>query len=88
MERWRFILSGRVQGVGLRVRAYMAAGEMPITGTVTNLYDGTVKLEAQGEKKHIDKFLERISQLPYVRIDNIDAEQIPVIPEKSFSMRY
>lgn len=85
-NRWRFILSGRVQNIGLRYRAYMLAQDLPVTGGVGNLDDGTVELEVQGENVVIHTFLEQINQLPGVRLDDITAEEIPVISEKSFRM--
>ncbi len=87
MERWRFILSGRVQNVGLRVRAYLLAQEFRLTGRIANLNDDTVELELQGEKAVIDKYFEKLCKLPFVRIEDVDAEKIPLIDENAFNMQ-
>jgi len=87
MERWRYILSGHVQNVGLRVRAYLLAREFPVTGRIANLNDDKVELELQGEKNVIDKYFERLCKLPFVRIEDVDAEKIPLIDEDSFNMQ-
>ncbi len=87
MERWRFILSGRVQNVGLRVRAYLLAQEFRLTGRIANLNDDTVELELQGEKAVIDKYFGKLCKLPFVRIEDVDAENIPLIDENTFNMQ-
>ena len=48
--RANIIFSGRVQGVGFRYNSYEIAMKLGLTGYVRNLQDGTVELEAQGEK--------------------------------------
>ena len=45
--RRRYVVSGRVQGVGFRYRARYAAGQLGLTGWVENEDDGTVTLEAR-----------------------------------------
>ncbi len=88
MKRWRYILSGRVQGVGLRYRAYIIAKELKLTGFIENRYDGTVKLEVQGESKTVDRFIENVKELKYVRVDSLSKEEIPLKHERSFNMKY
>ncbi len=88
MERWRFILSGRVQNVGLRVRAYLLSREFPVTGRIANLNDDDkVELELQGEKAVIDKYFEKLCKLPFVRIDDVEVERIPIVDEDAFNMQ-
>ena len=47
-RRWR--LTGTVQGVGFRYYARAAALHLGLTGWVANNWDGSVTLEAQGER--------------------------------------
>ena len=47
-RRWRF--TGTVQGVGFRYYARAAALHLGLTGWVANNWDGSVTLEAQGER--------------------------------------
>ncbi len=55
------IFSGRVQGVGFRVRARSVAQQpghaRAITGWVRNEPDGTVRLEAQGSREAVGRYL-------------------------------
>ena len=44
----RYVVSGLVQGVGFRWTAQRVARSLGITGTVRNLPDGTVEIEAHG----------------------------------------
>jgi acylphosphatase len=49
--------SGHVQGVGFRFTALSVAKEFELTGRVSNLDDGRVLLQAEGEPKEINAFL-------------------------------
>ncbi|MFZ2834128.1 MAG: acylphosphatase [Methanothrix sp.] len=57
-------VSGKVQQVGYRSRVLAAARALDITGYVTNLPDGRVKIVAEGAKADLDRFLRS------VRIEN------------------
>jgi acylphosphatase len=57
MIRRRIVFEGRVQGVGFRARARLAAQGQPVTGWVRNEPDGTVTLEAQGTHEAVDAYL-------------------------------
>lgn len=58
----RYIVYGRVQGVGFRRFARNCANEYSIGGYVRNLPDGNVEIEAIGEPLQIRYFLEKIAQ--------------------------
>ena len=58
----RYIVYGRVQGVGFRRFAQRCANEYSIGGYVRNLPDGNVEVEAIGESAQIESFIERIYQ--------------------------
>ena len=45
----RFVISGRVQGVGFRWFVHDAASREGVTGWVTNLFDGRVEAFVEGE---------------------------------------
>ena len=57
----RFILSGRVQGVGFRYFTLDAARREGLHGYVTNRDDGSVEAVAEGESESLDRF-ERASR--------------------------
>ncbi len=64
MHRVTAYVSGKVQQVGYRSRVLAAARALDITGYVTNLPDGRVKIVAEGAKADLDRFLRS------VRIEN------------------
>ncbi len=78
---------GRVQGVGFRYRAKYMAQSLGLTGWVRNEWDGTVSMEVQGRGQLIDKLLAGLNQDRYIRIDEMDSEEIPLRQERGFSTR-
>ena len=60
VARAHVIFFGFVQGVGFRFTTKMLASGYTVSGWVRNLPDGTVELEAQGEKKEVHAFIDRI----------------------------
>ncbi len=53
----RAVVHGRVQGVGFRYTAVREARRRGIRGTVANLPDGSVEVEAEGEAAALEGFL-------------------------------
>lgn len=51
------IVSGTVQGVGFRITTRRVASKYLVDGTVRNLSDGTVRIEADGEKAEVEAFI-------------------------------
>jgi acylphosphatase len=51
------LVEGRVQGVGYRAFALHAAVQRGLRGTVRNLDDGRVELEAEGSKDRIESLI-------------------------------
>lgn len=83
--RRHFYFSGRVQGVGFRFQACRLARSLGLTGSVENLWDGRVELEAQGEERAIEELLRALNRQPYIMIDNVEEKDLPVIPgERDF----
>ena len=54
--------SGRVQAVGFRYQSLQVSKEFDVTGYVTNLPDGRVQLEAEGEAGEVEAFLAAIEE--------------------------
>jgi acylphosphatase len=53
---------GKVQGVGFRYIVKQIAKGFDITGSVRNLHDGKVELQATGDENEVKAFLEAIGQ--------------------------
>ena len=85
----RYIIYGRVQGVGFRRFAQRCANEFSIGGWVKNRPDGNVEIEAIGEKQQLNSFLSRISQGSWFSdvedIEEISTSQVES-PSTTFSI--
>ena len=57
MQYLKVTIYGKVQGVFFREAAKRKARELGLVGFVKNQEDGTVYLEAEGEKKILEKLL-------------------------------
>ncbi|KKT78013.1 MAG: Acylphosphatase [Candidatus Giovannonibacteria bacterium GW2011_GWC2_44_8] len=64
MKHLDIILSGRVQGVGLRYQAKETADKLGLYGCARNLNDGGVFIEAEGNKSSLNQFLEWLKSSP------------------------
>jgi acylphosphatase len=86
--RDHMVITGRVQGVGFRYRAYHMANALGITGWVRNEWDGSVTLEVQGTQEAINELMTRINQSSYIHMENINHERLPVDEDEySFHVR-
>lgn len=89
VKRYKAILTGRVQGVGLRFFTMENASKLGLTGWVKNMADGTVHLEVQGKDSVITEFVNIIKKGNFIiNVETFDAEEIPVVEEeKAFIIR-
>ena len=78
---------GRVQGVGFRYTAKYLAQSMDLTGWVENEWDGTVTMEVEGSEILINKLLVGLNNNRFITIEWMDAKEIPLKEESSFSVR-
>ena len=86
--REHIIFRGRVQGVGFRYQTMYAARSFGLTGWVENLADGSVEMEVQGTPLAIGKVLTHLGSGHWIRIDDMDVEEIPLVPgERGFGVR-
>ena len=82
MIRKHFYFSGRVQGVGFRYRASYLAQSLGLTGWVSNLWDGRVEMEIQGDKAAVENMIARLYEQRFIEIEDIEAKEIPTIEEE------
>jgi len=84
----RFVISGRVQGVGYRAFAQHAAREIGVTGWARNLDDGDVEVHANGSPQQLDDFEGRLRQGPrFSGVRSVTAEEAPVSTVGEFDIR-
>jgi acylphosphatase len=77
MKTYRFIVSGRVQGVWYRKYTKEKADELGIGGYVRNLPKREVEVVASLKEEQFDDFLSALKKgPPLARVDNIDIEEL------------
>lgn len=73
----RFVVKGRVQGVGYRYFAIRAAEECGVVGTVRNLPDGSVEAIAEGSEDAVTEFGEALARGPsYAHVTSVDQTRL------------
>ena len=74
----RFIISGRVQGVGFRFFVQDQAAVEGVHGYVRNLPDGTVEALIEGDDESVLRVERALRRGPHsARIDHVDVEDAP-----------
>ena len=74
-EARRFLVSGRVQGVGFRVFAQDVARQEGLNGFVRNLEDGRVEVLAEGELDSLERFEAAMFRGPsQARVADVETE--------------
>jgi acylphosphatase len=78
-ERRRWIVRGRVQGVGFRWFVAREATRLGVGGFVRNLHDGSVEVVSQGTDEQLDALGAALSRGPQMaRVDAVDTLHVPV----------
>lgn len=76
-QRVRWMISGRVQGVGFRWFVQRAAERHGVTGYVRNLSDGRVEVCAHGAARSLDRMLQELQIGPRgSRVERIDRQEL------------
>ena len=85
----RYLISGRVQGVGFRYFTEAAAAREGLHGWVRNLPDGRVEIDVEGEADAVERF-ERNARHgpPGARVSDVHVDDaVPQGRESGFSIR-
>jgi acylphosphatase len=83
----RFLVSGRVQGVGFRFFAADAARRENLAGSVRNLEDGRVEAIAEGESESVVRFERALRQGPsQARIERVQVDDIEPLTTHGFTI--
>ncbi len=75
----RYLISGRVQGVGYRFFAEDWANQLGLCGYVKNLWDGNVEVYAIGDAVTLEEFKRQLAQGPRsARVTSVEESDEPV----------
>ena len=90
MKTYRFLVSGKVQGVWYRKFVSENAKKNNFRGFVRNLPDGRVEAVANIESpERLEKFLEILKEgSPLSIVEKIEYEEIPFEEFNNFEIRY
>jgi acylphosphatase len=73
----RYLIDGRVQGVGFRYFAYTLGGREGLDGWVRNLPDGRVEALAVGDFDAVARFERGIREGPRgARVDQVEVSEV------------
>lgn len=66
-------ISGKVQGVFFRRSAKVEADKLGLTGWVRNNNDGTVEVQAGGDKENLERFVQWCKKgPPFAKVENVE----------------
>ena len=90
MSLRRWVIRGRVQGVGFRWFVMCEAERLQLGGYVQNLPDGSVEVVSQGSDAALETFEAHLRRGPsHARVDDVARLQVPLeldVP-RSFDIR-
>jgi len=88
MAARRFLISGRVQGVGYRYFAERSAHQTGVTGWARNLDDGRVEVHANGTAAQLDDFEGRLRVGPrFADVRAVESLEAAVLELSGFHIR-
>ena len=74
----RYVIAGRVQGVGFRFFLEAAAGREGVHGWVRNQPDGTVEAWIEGDTASVDRVEAALRRGPAgARVEAVTVEEVP-----------
>lgn len=78
MHHIRAKFYGKVQGINFRSSAKKKADELKVTGFIMNEPDGSVYIEAEGEKENLENFLNWCRKGPKkAEVENFEYQEHP-----------
>ena len=85
----RYLIGGRVQGVGFRFFTLASAEREAIDGWVRNTPDGRVEIEAEGDSDAVMRFERHIRNgPPGGRVEHVEVTEMPTLMTRSgFNIR-
>ncbi len=89
MNTIRFVVTGRVQGVGFRNYVYMEACQIAVDGYVRNQPDGSVECLATGDGESLNQLRTILHKGPPLsRVDFVSEEAMGTRLPRGFEIRH
>lgn len=83
----KFVVEGRVQGVGFRYQTAYFALKVGVTGYAKNLWDGDVEVMVCGNDAQLERMDEYLQDgPPSARVDNLSRENVDFKHFKGFDI--
>ena len=74
----RFLVRGRVQGVGFRWFVMRVATRLQVAGYVRNLPDGRVEVRASGTREALETLERELASGPSAaRVESVEKQELP-----------
>jgi acylphosphatase len=88
MPTYRYVVQGRVQGVGFRYFALQEAQTLGLAGFARNLADGGVEVLAEGPDEALAAFEARLKQGPaFAKVTGVERASAPERGDDGFHIR-
>jgi acylphosphatase len=88
MPAYRYLVTGRVQGVGYRYFVLREAERLGLAGFTRNLPDGRVEVIAEGDDEVLGELESRLRRGPsFAAVDGVDKAPAPARGEPGFHIR-
>ena len=85
LETRRYVISGRVQGVGFRWFVEREAAQIGVTGWVRNCSNGDVEVMATATREQHTSLRQKLQQGPRAsRVDDVSESKAPLLEASSF----
>jgi len=85
LETRRYVISGRVQGVGFRWFVEREAAQLAVTGWVRNCTNGDVEVMATGTREQLNSLRQKLQQGPRAsRVDQVGESKAQLLDAPSF----
>jgi acylphosphatase len=88
LPAYRYVVVGRVQGVGYRYFVLREAGNLGVRGFARNQPDGTVEVVAEGTDEALGSLEERLQEGPsFASVTSVEREAIAPRGDSDFHIR-
>jgi acylphosphatase len=88
MPAYRFVVHGRVQGVGYRYFVLREAESLGVTGFARNLPDGRVEVVGEAAEEVLKAFEDRLRTGPsFAQVSGVEREAVGPRADQGFHIR-